>query len=390
AGRELYAQLKKLEIQTPTAALAAAKPGRWSRRAAGAQRWVKPVMVVEVAFAEWTPDGLVRHATFRGVRTDKPASSIRREDATAVKPAAKAAKRTQRESTLSVKVSHPERVIDKTTGITKVELVRYYESIAEWMLPHLKDRPVSLVRAPQGIEGQLFFQKHSEARMPGMTELDPDLWPGHDALLVVDTAEALVGAAQFNTVEFHTWNSKSGRINLPDRVIFDLDPGEGVTWAHLQEAAVLTHGFLEQLGLKAWLKTSGGKGLHVVVPVVPKLEYDAVKSFSQAVVQHMAQVIPTRFVAKAGSANRVGKIFIDYLRNGHGQTTAAAFSARARPGLGVSMPVSWEQLPELKSGAQWTIATARDYLTFQKHDPWVDYWKSRQTLTQAIKRLRTA
>lgn len=390
AGRELYAQLKKLEIQTPTAALAAAKPGRWSRRAADAQRWVKPVMVVEVAFAEWTPDGLVRHATFRGVRTDKPPSSIRREDATAVKPAAKAAKRTQRESTLSVKVSHPERVIDKTTGITKVELVRYYESIAEWMLPHLKDRPVSLVRAPQGIEGQLFFQKHSEARMPGMTELDPDLWPGHDALLVVDTAEALVGAAQFNTVEFHTWNSKSGRINLPDRVIFDLDPGEGVTWAHLQEAAVLTHGFLEQLGLKAWLKTSGGKGLHVVVPVVPKLEYDAVKSFSQAVVQHMAQVIPTRFVAKAGSTNRVGKIFIDYLRNGHGQTTAAAFSARARPGLGVSMPVSWEQLPELKSGAQWTIAAARDYLTFQKHDPWVDYWKSRQTLTQAIKRLRTA
>ena len=388
AGRDMYAQLKKLEVKTPTVDPAAAKPGRWSKRSAGSQRWVKPEMVVEVAFAEWTPDGSVRHATFRGVRTDKPASSIRREDATAVKSAATTSKSAKGGAALSVKVSHPERVIDKSTGITKVELVRYYESIAEWMLPHLKDRPVSLVRAPQGIEGQLFFQKHSEAKMPGMTELDAALWPGHDALLAVNSAEALVNAAQFNTIEFHTWNSKSGRIDTPDRVIFDLDPGEGVTWAHLQEAAVLTKSFLEQLGLQAWLKTSGGKGLHVVVPLAPKLEYDAVKAFSQAVVQHMAKVIPSRFVAKSGGSNRVGKIFIDYLRNGHGQTTAAAFSARARPGLGVSMPVSWAQLPELKSGAQWTIATAREYLTFQKNDPWADYWKSRQTLTKAIKLLK--
>jgi bifunctional non-homologous end joining protein LigD len=387
AGREMYAQLKKLEVKTPTVDPAAAKPGRWSKRSAGSQRWVKPEMVVEVAFAEWTPDGSVRHATFRGIRTDKPASSIRREDATAVKPATKT-KNAKSGAALSVKVSHPERVIDKTTGITKVELVRYYESIAEWMLPHLKDRPVSLVRAPQGIEGQLFFQKHSEAKMPGMSELDAALWPGHDALLAVNSAEALVNAAQFNTVEFHTWNSKAGRINLPDRVIFDLDPGEGVTWAHLQEAAVLTRGFLEQLGLKAWLKTSGGKGLHVVVPLAPTLDYDAVKAFSQAVVQHMAKVIPQRFVAKSGGNNRVGKIFIDYLRNGHGQTTAAAFSARARPGLGVSMPVSWEQLPELKGGAEWTIATAREYLTFQQVDPWAAYWKSRQSLTKALKLLK--
>lgn len=390
AGREMYTQLKKLEVKTPTVDPAAAKPGRWSKRSAGSQRWVKPEMVVEVAFAEWTPDGSVRHATFKGIRTDKPASSVRREDLSAVKPAGKMSNIARGGAALSVKVSHPERVIDKSTGITKVELVRYYESIAEWMIPHLKDRPVSLVRAPQGIEGQLFFQKHSEAKMPGMTELDAELWPGHDALLAVNSAEALVNAAQFNSVEFHTWNSKSTRINQPDRVIFDLDPGEGVTWAHLQEAAVLTKGFLEQLGLQAWLKTSGGKGLHVVVPLAPKLDYDAVKAFSQAVVQHMAKVIPQRFVAKSGGSNRVRKIFIDYLRNGHGQTTAAAFSARARPGLGVSIPVSWEQLQELKSGAHWTIATAREYLTFQKQDPWADYWKSRQTLTKAIKLLNSA
>ena len=220
-----------------------------------------------------------------------------------------------------------------------------------------------------------------------MTELDPKLWPGHSALLAVNTPDSHVAAAQMNTIEFHTWNSTTRRIDQPDRVIFDLDPGEGTTWAHIQEAALLTRSMLQGLGLKSWLKTSGGKGLHVVVSLAPKLSYDVVKGFSHAVVQHMARVIPQRFVAKSGGTNRVGKIFIDFLRNGHGQTTAAAFSARSRPGLGVSMPVSWEQLSSLKTGSQWSIVTARDYLSFQKVDPWADYWKSRQTLTTAMKTL---
>ena len=265
--------------------------------------------------------------------------------------------------------------------------MRYYESVAEWMLPHLKDRPVSLVRAPTGITGELFFQKHPETKMPGMKELDPALWPGHAALLAVDTADSLVAAAQMNVVEFHTWNSVIKRVDQPDRFIFDLDPGEGVSWPMLQEAAVLTRTLLTEMGLESWLKTSGGKGLHVVVPLAPKLDYDAVKAFSQAVVRHMAKVIPSRFVAVAGGGNRVGKIFIDYLRNGHAQTTACAFSARAQAGMGVSMPVSWEQLPELRSGSQWTIATAREYLSFQKDDPWKDYWRSRQTLAAAMRKL---
>ena len=278
-------------------------------------------------------------------------------------------------------------MIDPSTGLKKVELVRYYESVAEWMLPHLEDRPVSLVRAPTGITGELFFQKHPETRMPGLTELDPDLWPGHSDLLAVGSAAALVAVAQMNTVEFHTWNSTVKRIDQPDRVVFDLDPGEGVSWAQLQEAALLTRTLLTELGLQAWLKTSGGKGLHVVVPLAPKLDYDIVKGFSQAAVQHMAKTIPQRFVSKSGGANRVGKIFIDYLRNGHGQTTVSAFSARARPGLGVSMPVSWEQLPSLKSGSQWTIVTAREYLSFQQDDPWKDFWTERQMLTAAMKTL---
>jgi bifunctional non-homologous end joining protein LigD len=256
-------------------------------------------MVVEVAFSEWTPDGHVRHPTFRGVRSDKPGKDITRERAK-TPPGSSSAPVSR---VTSVKVTNPDRVIDPSTGLKKVDLVRYYESIAEWMLPHLKDRPVSLVRAPTGITGELFFQKHPETKMPGMTELDPALWPGHSALLAVNSAESLVAAAQMNTVEFHTWNSTTKRINQPDRVIFDLDPGEGVTWVQLQEAAMLTHSMLQGLGLVCWLKTSGGKGLHVVVPLAPKLDYENVKGFSQAVVQHMARVIPQRFVSKSGTGS---------------------------------------------------------------------------------------
>nr|WP_295547087.1 DNA primase small subunit domain-containing protein [uncultured Pseudacidovorax sp.] len=193
-----------------------------------------------------------------------------------------------------------------------------------------------------------------------------------------------------NTIEFHTWNSTAKKIDQPDRMIFDLDPGEGVTWAALKEAALLTRTLLHELGLEAWLKTSGGKGLHVVVPLRPKLQFDQVKHFSKEVVAHMARVIPQRFVAKSGPSNRKGKIFIDYLRNGHGQTTAAAFSARLRPGMGVSMPIAWEQLKEVKSGSQWTVLTAREYLSFQHADPWTEYWKSRQSLEPAIKTLAAA
>jgi bifunctional non-homologous end joining protein LigD len=382
-GHELHQRLAKLETDKPAVDASTVKPGRWSKRASGTERWVKPQMVVEVAFSEWTPDGHVRHPTFRGVRTDKPGKAITRDRA--MVGASSSTPSPPRVT--SVKVTNPERVIDPSTGLKKVELVRYYESIAEWMLPHLKGRPVSLVRAPQGISGEQFFQKHPETKMPGMTELDPALWPGHSPLLAVNSADSLVAAAQMNTVEFHTWNSTIRRINQPDRIVFDLDPGEGVSWAHLQEAAVLTRAMLTELGLEGWLKTSGGKGLHVVVPLAPKLDYEVVKGFSHAVVQHMAKTIPQRFVSKSGGTNRVGQIFIDYLRNGHGQTTAAAFSARARPGMGVSMPVAWEELPSLKSGSQWTIVTAREYLSFQQDDPWAAFWKNKQTLTTAMRTL---
>jgi len=379
-GAELHRLLVALEADKPPLDPTELEPGRWSRRKRGSARWVKPALVVEVAFGDWTPDGHIRHASFRGMREDTPAKAITREQAVEpIKPKVKSMH----------PITHPERVIDTASGLRKIDLVNYYESVAEWLLPHLRQRPVSLVRAPQGITGELFFQKHSDAKMPGVVELDAALWPDHAPLLEIHSLEGLISATQMNVVEFHTWNSTAKKIDQPDRVVFDLDPGDGVPWPQLQEAALLMRTLLQELGLKSWLKTSGGKGLHVVVPLAPKLEADAVKAFSKAAVEHMAKAIPQRFVAKSGPRRRVGRIFIDYLRNGHGQTTVAAFSARARPGMGVSMPVAWEQLTELKSGAHWTVKTAREYLSFAGHDdPWGGYRKCRQSLAAAIRRLQ--
>ena len=401
AAAALFKQLAPMEIPKPPFAAGAAKPGRWSKREPGTERWVKPELVAEVEFAEWTPDGQIRHASFVAMRTDKPAAQIVREVAKVVGevvdvksappgvksgPAGKAAAGGVKTPTGAVKVSNPDRVIDPSTGLTKLDLVRYYESVAEWMLPHLRGRPVSLVRAPGGITGQQFFQKHDDkVSIPGMREFPAALWPGHQQLLEVPDARAIASCAQMNVIEFHTWNSTGKKIDLPDRIVFDLDPGEGTTWQHISEAAVLVRALLSELQLESWLKTSGGKGLHVVVPLTPKLDYDQVKAFSKHVVEHITKTIPSRFVAKSGPANRVGKLFVDYLRNGQGATTAAAFSARARPGLGVSMPVSWNELGQLRSGAHWTIRTAREHLSFQKEDPWADFWKKRQTLTAALK-----
>ncbi|RZL93770.1 MAG: DNA ligase D [Variovorax sp.] len=382
----LKRELAQIEIAKSPFSGGASKPGRWSRRAAGSERWVEPRVVAEVAFAEWTPDNQIRHASFVSLRTDKPASMIVRE--TAKQVGAGLVKTAGKTAVGGIKVSNANRVIDPSSGLTKLDLVRYYESVAEWMLPHLQGRPCSLVRGPSGVHGQLFFQKHDEKiSIPGIKELDPALWPGHGALLEVGTAPALGSAAQMNVIEFHTWNSTAKSIDKPDRMIFDLDPGEGTSWQHVQEAAVLVRALLSELGLEAWLKTSGGKGLHVVVPLAPRFDYETVKGFSQAVVQHLARAIPARFVAKSGPSNRVGKLFVDFLRNGHGATTAAAFSARARPGLGVSMPIAWDDLAKLKSGSQWTIATAREHLSFQSADPWASYWKKKQGLAAAMKTL---
>jgi bifunctional non-homologous end joining protein LigD len=360
--------------------------------------WVKPQLVCEVAFGEWTRDNRIRHSVFHGLREDKPAKAIVREEPKHSAPAGKPARKpvakpaadksaSQVELPPSLRVSNPDRVIDTESGLTKIELVRYYALVAPLMMPHLKGRPVSLVRAPKGIAGELFFQKHAERyKMAGIEQLPAVFFPGHPPMLEVAKPEGLLSAAQMNVVEFHTWNGVKSAIDKPDRMTFDLDPGEGVGWPEVQQAAQLVRAFLEELELPAFLKTSGGKGLHLVVPLKKQFDWDTVKDFSQAVVQHLARTIPERFVAKSGGSNRIGKIFIDYLRNGYGATTVCAWSARARPGLGISVPVHWDELKGLKSGAHWTVRGVHTRLD-QGNEPWADYEASRTALGAAMKAL---
>jgi bifunctional non-homologous end joining protein LigD len=368
--------------------------------------WVKPELVAEVSFSEWTATDSVRHPVFQGLRKDKPAKSVVRElpkhmqSAQAeddAKPAAKPARKRAAakaapapESTLpaTFKVTHGERVVDAESGVTKVEMVRYYALVGELMMEHLKGRPVSLVRAPEGVGGELFFQKHvvDTRKMPGVAQMDQALDPDHPRMTEIATTEGLLSSAQWNVVEIHSQNATSKHYDTPDRMVFDLDPGEGVEWPKVQEAAQLMRAFLEELGLHPFLKTSGGKGLHVVVPLKPKLDWDTVKDFSHAVVDHLAKTLPERFSAKSGAKNRVGRIFIDYLRNGRGATTVSAWSARVRPGLGISVPVRWEELLTLKSGSHWTVKTVHTRLD-EGNAPWADYDKSATTLTKAMKAL---
>ncbi len=352
-------------------------------------QWVKPQLLAEVAFGEWTHGGHIRHSVFQGLRTDKPATNIPREKPVALKGAAKTPGPTitPKPAMTSLRITNPDRVIDESTGFTKQNLVEFYATVAPLILPHLKARPTSLVRAPGGIAGELFFQKHTEAStIPGIKLLDPDLDPGHEPLLEIPSAPVLLAAAQFNVVEFHTWNATTRSINKPDRMTFDLDPGEGTGWAEVQEGAQLVQNFLEQLGLTSFLKTSGGKGLHLVVPLKRSYDFDTVKDFSHAIVRHLASVIPQRFVAKSGPKNRVGKIFVDYLRNGFGATTVSAWSVRARPGLGVSVPVAWDELPSLTSGAHWTALSLDERLA-TGNQPWDGYEAARCALAAPMKAL---
>jgi len=353
----------------------------------GRPHWVAPTLIAEVSFAAWTRAARIRHAVFRGLRTDKEAIAIVREKALRVN-SAKLAPATGPPAIHTAprhpQITNPQRVVDASTGTTKLDLVRYYGVVGTLMMKHLQGRPVSLVRAPDGVDGQLFFQKHADIEgLPGMCQVDPALSIGHPAMLEVVSAQGLLSAAQWNVIEFHTQNARTASFEHPDRMVFDLDPGEGVAWAQVQEAAELMHAFLGQLGLPSFLKTSGGKGLHVVVPVRRVHDWNTVKGFSQAIVQHMAGTIPQRFVAKSGPKNRVGKIFIDYLRNGLGATTACAWSARARPGLGISVPVAWSELSSLRGGNHWSVTSVDERLD-TGNQPWNDYARAARSLTTAM------
>ncbi|WP_321839579.1 DNA ligase D [Paraburkholderia bannensis] len=357
--------------------------------------WVRPELVAEVRFKTWTSAGVVRQASFVGLREDKPPRSIVREREAApvdVKAQGKTPRRTVKRETrgetevAGIRITHPERVIDEASGLRKIDLVHYFESVAPWLLPQLHQRPAALVRAPSGIGGELFFQKHaSKLQIPHATQHE-GLDPGHAALMTFESADAIVGAAQMDAIEFHTWNARVTGIEKPDRLIFDLDPDPALGWDRMIEAAQLTRELLDALGLRAWCKTSGGKGLHVVVPLARHATWDAAKDFARAVAVHMAATLPDRFSAKMGPKNRTGRIFVDYLRNGRGATSIAAYAPRARPGLGVSVPIRWDELESVTGGAQWTVANLHERLDKLHADPWEGYGEARQRITAAMRK----
>ncbi|AHZ72996.1 ATP-dependent DNA ligase [Pseudomonas mandelii JR-1] len=397
--KHIYEQLKPLQVKKPAVVN---PPTGFDAKGV---HWLKPVLLAEVAFAEMTKDGSVRHAVFHGLRDDKPAEDITEERAKAVKaqtsrksaadkPATATKKKTAKAAPApsqvglgdgKVRITHPDRVIDASSGTTKVQLAEYYASVAEWILPELKDRPVALVRAPDGIAGELFFQKNAERlAIPGITTLDKDVTG--QPVMIINNAEALIGAVQMSTVELHTWNATTENLDKPDRFVLDLDPDPALPWKSMVEATQLTLSVLDELGLKAFLKTSGGKGIHLVVPLTRKHGWDEVKDFSHAIVSYMAKLLPERFSAVSGPKNRVGRIFIDYLRNGLGATTICAYAARTREGLPVSVPIFREEVAELKGGNQWNIHNVQERLAEVGDEPWADLKKTRQTITADMRR----
>src|SRR5471032_928369 len=373
-----HGQLQKIERKTSPLAksLTAAQ--------AGGVHWVEPTRVCEAEFAEWTREGAVRQATFIAMRTDKPATEIVREQPQspkATKPANEKQTRSADSSVAGVKITHSYRVIDKDSGTRKLELVQFYERISDWILPFLRNRPVSLLRAPEGVDGEQFFQKHAERlAIPNIKHLDPELDPGHARLMEIDTTAALIGAAQMGAIELHTWGATTDRIETPDLFILDLDPDPALPWKSMVEATQLTLSVLDELGLEAFLKTSGGKGMHIVVPLARKEDWETVKAFAKAIAQFMAQQLPERITATMGPKNRIGKIFVDYLRNTRGASTVTAYSVRARPGLPVSVPIARDELTSLHGSQEWTVANLLERLEGLKGEPWAGY-ANRQRIT---------
>ncbi|MBH3458258.1 DNA ligase D [Pseudomonas putida] len=342
--------------------------------------WLKPHLLAEVAYAQMTREGIVRHAVFHGLRDDKPATAIDLEKAMPAKRAAQP----QPEGLDNLRLTHPDRVVDATIGATKRQVAEYYAQVADWLLPQLKDRPVALVRAPDGLAGELFFQKNAgQLHIPKV--LSYSKAQAGQAAMVLNRADSLLGAVQMNTLELHTWNATNKDFDKPDRFVLDLDPDPTLPWKAMLEATQLTLTLLDELGLKVFLKTSGGKGMHLVVPLTRRAGWDEVKDFSHALVEHMARLFPDRLSAVSGPKNRVGRIFIDYLRNGKGATTVAAYSLRAREGLPVSVPIWREELSQLKGADQWNIGNLHERLA-QVEDPWSEMASTRQSITARMRK----
>ncbi|EKT4467703.1 DNA ligase D [Pseudomonas putida] len=374
----IHARLKPLEVPEP----ALAKPPTGAE--ARGVHWLKPQLLAEVAYAQMTRDGVVRHSVFHGLRDDKPATAIDLERAMPKTRLSMPGTKAQAAELGELRLTHPDRVIDATSGVTKRQVAEYYAQVARWILPQLKDRPVALVRAPDGLGGELFFQKNAgQLHIPKVVSYSKA--EAGQAAMVLNNAESLLGAVQMNMLELHTWNGTDKDFDKPDRFVLDLDPDPALPWKAMLEATQLTLTLLDELGLKVFLKTSGGKGIHLVVPLTRRAGWDEVKDFSHAIVNYLAGLFPDRLSAVSGPKNRVGRIFIDYLRNGKGATTVSAYSLRAREGLPVSVPIWREELNQLKGANQWHIGNLAERLA-EVDDPWADLPKTRQSITARMRK----
>ena len=344
----LAAQLATLERKTPPLA---ATP-----REAALARWVTPRLVAEIAYAERTPGGLLRHARFVALREDKPASEV--EDPQVTKLAKPEEPRTP---VAGIGISSPGRVVFPAAKLTKLALAEYYADMADCILPTLANRPVSLLRLPDGLNGEQFFQKHATQGFPDAIHRSPIAAPDgstEDWMTVTDAA-GLVAAVQMGAVEFHPWGARIDKPERPERLVFDLDPDEGLGFADVRTAAVILRDHLADLGLGAWAMLSGGKGVHVIVPLRRTASWDTAKLFSQLFAGVMAEAEPKRFTASMSKKARAGRIFIDWMRNERGATAAAPFTVRARPRASVAVPVSWDELHRSKSADRFDTRSAR-------------------------------
>jgi bifunctional non-homologous end joining protein LigD len=388
--RDLFAQLSALKQPRPA----------FNRVPIAARRgamWVAPKLVAQVRFATWTADGLVRQAAFLGLREDKTASEVRREEPTvAPKPksdshqpiqnasAAKAAKPALiPKAPSTIRLTHPDKILDTESGLTKQQLADFYTAIAPHILPHIADRPLSLVRCPDGTGHPCFFQKHVNAMLPkGIgTIAVPDKTTGKpDPYITLNTPEQLISLAQLGVLEIHPWGSTNADLEHPNRLIFDLDPDASITWPTLSAAASEIRKRLKQAGLESFLKLTGGKGLHVVAPIEPTRTWAELKSSAHAFVLAMERQNPRLYLTKMSKSARKDKIYLDYLRNERGATAVAPFSPRARPGAHVSLPLPWSALKE----PCLPVFPVSDLSTWSKRlrsDPWKDMLSTRQRLS---------
>ena len=346
--------------------------------------WASPTLVCEVSFTEWTSDGMIRHPVFQGLRADKRARDVTAERARPAPDSSTTARPAARDTVVcGVTITHPDRVLYAKPAITKLDLARYYEAIASSMVPHVAGRPLTLVRCPDGMRGTCFYMKHSKVWAPEpLRRVQIQEKTKRGEYLIADDAAGIVALVQMGVLEIHTWNTRIDDVERPDRLVIDLDPGEDVSWAQVIDAAKLVRKALAALDLESYCKTTGGRGLHVVTPIVPHADWSECLEFSRLLSEAIERIDPDRYTTEYAKRGRRAKILLDYLRNNRTNTSIAAYSTRARDGAPVSVPIGWDELRTSLSPASFTVETVTQRLSRLKAEPWRGYAESRQKLTQ--------